>query len=87
VMGQGLLVGDGAGRASPAELLRFNLSLPVACVVIGVEQTVRLEENVQAARAFVPMSEGEKQRLQERVTPSRGAWYRFLESHDDSLPV
>jgi aryl-alcohol dehydrogenase-like predicted oxidoreductase len=87
VMGQGLLVGDGAGRASPAELLRFNLSLPVACVVIGVEQAVRLEENIQAARAFLPMSEGEKQRLQERVTPSRRAWYRFLESHDDSLPV
>ena len=38
VMGQGMLVGNGAGRASPSELLQFNLSQPVACVVIGCEQ-------------------------------------------------
>src|SRR5947199_210577 len=35
VMGQGMLVGTGAGRASPAELLQFNLSQPVASVIIG----------------------------------------------------
>lgn len=87
VMGQGLLVGDGAGKAPSAELLRFNLSQPVACVVIGIEQRARLEENVQVARSFVSMSESEKQRLREKVTPSRSAWHRFLESHDDSLPV
>lgn len=87
VMGQGLLVGDGAGRAPAAELLRFNLSQPVACVVIGVEQMARLEENVEAARAFTPMSDGDKQKLEKKVTPSRAAWHRFLHSHDDSLPV
>ncbi|MBI4529093.1 MAG: aldo/keto reductase [Deltaproteobacteria bacterium] len=87
VMGQGMLVGKGAGRASAPELLQFNLSQPVACVVIGVEQKERLEENIQAARAFVPMTEREKQNLQQRLTPSRGTWYRFLKSHDDSLPV
>ena len=32
VMGQGLLVGSGHGRASGSELLRFNLSQPVASV-------------------------------------------------------
>jgi len=37
VMGQGMLVGSGAGRASPAELLQFNLSQPVASVIIGCE--------------------------------------------------
>ena len=41
VMGQGMLVGNGAGRASPAELLQFNLSQPVASVVIGCEQMAR----------------------------------------------
>ncbi|MGH7772154.1 MAG: aldo/keto reductase [Candidatus Binatia bacterium] len=87
VMGQGLLVGDGAGKAPSAELLRFNLSQPVACVVIGIEQRARLEENVQVARTFVSMSESEKQKLREKITPSRSAWQRFLESHNDSLPV
>src|SRR5262249_53148419 len=35
VMGQGMIVGSGPGRASPGELLQFNLSQPVASVVIG----------------------------------------------------
>jgi aryl-alcohol dehydrogenase-like predicted oxidoreductase len=87
VMGQGMLVGNGAGRASPSELLQFNLSQPVACVVIGCEQTARLEENVQAALAFTPISESGKQRLQEKVAPSRSAWENFLRTHEDSVAV
>jgi aryl-alcohol dehydrogenase-like predicted oxidoreductase len=87
VMGQGMLVGNGAGRASSSELLQFNLSQPVASVVIGCEQIARLEENVQAAMYFTPMSESGKQKLQERVAPSRSAWENFLRSHVDSVAV
>jgi aryl-alcohol dehydrogenase-like predicted oxidoreductase len=87
VMGQGMLVGSGSGRASSSELLQFNLSQPVASVVIGCEQIARLEENVQAAMHFTPMSESNKQKLQERVAPSRSAWENFLRSHVDSVAV
>ena len=87
VMGQGMLVGDGGGRATAPELLQFNLSLPVACVVVGIEDKSRLEENVQVARTFVSMGESERQKLREKVAPSRRAWRQFLQSHDDSLPV
>ena len=87
VMGQGMIVGSGPGRASPAELLQFNLSQPVASVVIGCEQMPRLEENVQAALNFSPISESAKQKLQEKVAPSRAAWQNFLRSHDDSVAV
>jgi uncharacterized protein len=87
VMGQGMLVGNGAGRASPAELLQFNLSQPVASVVIGCEQMARLEENVQAALNFTPISESGKQRLQEKFAPSRSAWENFLRTHEDSVAV
>jgi uncharacterized protein len=87
VMGQGMLVGNSTGRASPAELLQFNLSQPVACVVIGCEQMAPLEQNVEVALNFSPISESGKQRLQEKVAPSRSAWQGFLRSHDDSLPV
>jgi aryl-alcohol dehydrogenase-like predicted oxidoreductase len=87
VMGQGMLVGNGSGRASSSELLQFNLSQPVASVVIGCEQIARLEENVQAAMHFTPMSESNKQKLQERVAPSRSAWENFLRSHVDSVAV
>jgi aryl-alcohol dehydrogenase-like predicted oxidoreductase len=87
VMGQGMIVGSGPGRALPAELLQFNLSQPVASVVIGCEQMARLEENVQAALNFTPISESGKQRLQEKVAPSRSAWHQFLRSHEDSVAV
>jgi uncharacterized protein len=87
VMGQGMIVGSAAGRAAPAELLQFNLSQPVASVVIGCEQMARLEENVQAALNFTPISETAKQKLQEKVAPSRAAWQNFLRTHEDSVPV
>jgi aryl-alcohol dehydrogenase-like predicted oxidoreductase len=87
VMGQGMIVGSGPGRASPAELLQFNLSQPVASVVIGCEQLAPLEQNVQAALNFTPISEAAKQRLQEKVAPSRSAWENFLRTHEDSAAV
>src|SRR5262245_27383741 len=87
VMGQGMIVGSGTWRASPTEPLQFNLSQPVASVVIGCEQMARLEENVQAVLNFTPLSETGKQKLQEKVSPSRSAWQRFLQSHDDSVAV
>jgi len=87
VMGQGMLVGTGAGRASPAELLQFNLSQPVASVVIGCEQLAPLEQNVQAALNFTPISESGKQKLQEKVAPSRSAWENFLRTHEDTVTV
>ena len=87
VMGQGMLVGAGAGRASPAELLQFNLSQPVASVIIGCEQMAPLEQNVQAALNFTPISESSKQKLQDKVAPSRSAWQNFLRTHEDSVTV
>jgi len=87
VMGQGMLVGSGAGRASPADLLQFNLSQPVASVIIGCEQLAPLEQNVQAAMNFTPMGDTGKQKLQEQVAPSRSAWEKFLRTHEDSASV
>jgi uncharacterized protein len=87
VMGQGMLVGNGVGRASPTELLQFNLSQPVASVIIGCEQLAPLEQNVQAALHFTPISESDKQKLQQKVAPSRSAWHNFLRSHEDSIRV
>src|SRR5258706_13639389 len=85
VMGQGMLVGTGAGRASPGELLQFNLSQPVASVVIGCEQMAPLEQNVQAALNFTPIGESDKQKLQNKVAPSRATWENYLRTHEDSI--
>src|SRR6516165_2030933 len=81
VMGQGMLVGSGNGRASSAELLQFNLSQPVASVIIGCEQMTPIEQNIQAALSFTPISESGKQRLREKVALSRSAWENFLSNH------
>jgi hypothetical protein len=85
VMAQGMLVGTGAGRASAVDLLQFNLSQPVACVVIGCEQVTPLEQNVRAALNFTPMTERSRERLQEQVAPGRSAWQEYLRNHDDSF--
>lgn len=87
VMGQGTLVGNGTGKASPTELLQFNLSQPVACVVIGCERMAPLEQNVRAALSFTPINESGRQKLRKKVAPSRAAWRKFLEAHDDTAAV
>ena len=84
VMGQGMFVGNGNGRAAAGELLQFNLSQPVASVIIGCEQMAALEQNIQAALNFTPMSESAKQQVREKVAPSRSAWENFLRTHEDS---
>ena len=87
VMGQGMLVGSGSGRAAAAELLRFNLSQPVASVIIGCEQMALLGQNIQAALSFTPARESDKQRLREKIAPSRSAWENFLRTHEDGTVV
>ena len=82
-----MLVGTGAGPAAPAELLQLNLSQPVASVIIGCEQMTPLEQNVQAALNFTPISESDKRNLQEKIAPSRAAWENFRRTHEDSLTV
>ena len=87
VMGQGMLVVNVTGRAAAAELLQFNLSQPVASVIIGCEQMAALDQNIQAAMNFTPMSESAKQQVRETVAPSRSAWKNFLRTHEDSALV
>jgi hypothetical protein len=36
---------------------------------------------------FSPMGESGKQKLQEKVAPSRSAWENFLRTHEDTVPV
>ena len=62
-------VASGAGRAFPVELLQFNLSKPVASVIISCEQLPPLEQNGQAAMNFTPISESGKQRTTRKSRP------------------
>jgi hypothetical protein len=56
-------------------------------VIIGCEQMAPLEQNIQAALNFTPISESGRQKLQEKIAPSRSAWENFLRIHEDSVTV
>ena len=57
------------GYRSMEPYLRFALSQPVSCVVIGSDTIAQLEENEKFARAFTPMSEREQDALVRATSP------------------
>ncbi len=62
--GSGEMVTHGA--ITPAEGLRYAMSLPVATTISGVESMGVLEQNLSIAADFHPMSESEMQVLRDR---------------------
>jgi hypothetical protein len=83
VVGQGSIIGEGEGKASPEELIRYALSLPVAAVNISHTSLPILEQNVAAARQARSMSLGEMAALRARLSSAAPAWARFLRTHED----
>ncbi|RPI25480.1 MAG: aldo/keto reductase [Acidobacteria bacterium] len=86
VMGQEKLVGQGPGRTSGAQLLRYALNLPVAACVVGMPKIEMLRENIQVARAFKPLPAGEIEQIRSSVSASAAAFDHYmLNHHDDGL--
>ncbi len=71
VMGQGTIVGKGEAKASPEELIRYALSLPVTALSISHTSLPILEQNVAAARNFQPMDDREMAGLKSRLGERR----------------
>lgn len=84
-MAQGQIVGTGPGRTTAAELLRYNLSLPVSTVVIGYDKMAVLDENIQTAVSFRAFDAGAMQKIRDKVAASQLKWQNFLQTHDDCL--
>jgi hypothetical protein len=63
------------------EALHYTLSLPVSTVIIGCDSLAQLEENVQLAREFTPLSDAQMTALVEKASPvSRQAlFFRFFD--------
>jgi predicted aldo/keto reductase-like oxidoreductase len=53
--------------ATPAELLHYIFSLPIAVLVSGIDSMKILEQNLDAVRTFKPMSPAERAALVARV--------------------
>jgi aryl-alcohol dehydrogenase-like predicted oxidoreductase len=62
--GSGELVTHGV--VTPAEALRYAMSLPVGVTISGMDSSGVLEQNLEIARGFHPMSAAEMQQLRER---------------------
>lgn len=75
--GSGEMVKHGAVTAE--EALRFAMSLPVATTISGMESVAVLQQNLEIARKFQPMSAAEMQALRDRCRPdaSDGRWELF----------
>jgi uncharacterized protein len=54
---------------TPAEALRYAMSLPVASTVSGIDSLKVLRQNLRIAADFMPMTSGEMQALRTRCAP------------------
>lgn len=57
------------GVVTPAEALRYAMSLPVATTVSGIDSLEVLRQNLAIARGFKPMTEAEMAALRAKVAP------------------
>jgi len=83
VFGQEMLIGQEPGKADPASLLRFALSLPVTAAVSGMPQVEMLERNVALGRNFSPFSAADMERLRQELAISRPTMEKKLVGHVD----
>ncbi len=64
----------------------FALSLPISTLVCGVESLENLQQDVEIARAFTPLSEAQQQELLTRVyeeaTDGRHEWFKSTQVFD-----
>jgi predicted aldo/keto reductase-like oxidoreductase len=83
VTGQEFLVGDGPGKAPMNSLLRYSMSLPVTTAVVGMPKPEMLADNIEIARGFSSLDENEKDRLRQKLQPSREGLEKRLVGHLD----
>ena len=58
-----------SGTLTMPEAMRYVLSLPVSTVIVGVDSIAQLEENVQIARSFTPLSAAQLAALSTKAEP------------------
>ncbi len=62
-MWEGMVIADRSGPLRMREAMYYTLSRPVSTVIIGCDNIAQLEENVQLARDFTPLSDGQQAHL------------------------
>lgn len=73
------VLADGRITGHTEACLRYTMSLPISCAILGVGSMEELEEDVRVARAFLPMSDGERRSVLEKFRPKATAdvlWWK-----------
>jgi predicted aldo/keto reductase-like oxidoreductase len=80
-----VLAQDKIPDATAPELVRYAMSLPVACAVIGMPKIEFLEENLRIAKSFQPMPKSEMKTLSDRLSQAHKARLdRYFQHHQDA---
>jgi aryl-alcohol dehydrogenase-like predicted oxidoreductase len=69
------------GALTIREAMYYTLSRPVSTVIIGCDTIAQLEENVQLAREFTPLSDNQAAELVKRAEPvsKQSLFFRFYD--------
>ena len=78
---EGMVLAPTAGTLDMRQAMYYSLSLPVSTVIIGCDSIAQLEENVQLARDFTPLSQQQMVALTEKAQPvsKQSLFFRFYE--------
>jgi hypothetical protein len=57
------------GIISMKEAMSYTMSLPVSTIIVGIDTIAELEENIQIAKEFEPLSAEEMLAIEEKVKP------------------
>ncbi len=78
---EGSAIATRPGVMSMRDAMRFSLSHPVSTVIIGCDTIPQLEENVQIAREFTPLSGAQMASLNDMAAPvaKQSLFFRFTD--------
>jgi predicted aldo/keto reductase-like oxidoreductase len=73
-----------SNTATPVECLHYAMNLPTSVVITGCDSLKILQQALDAARTFKPMSQGEVASLLAKTAPAagKGEYERYKTSHD-----
>ncbi|GAB4147215.1 MAG: aldo/keto reductase [Planctomycetaceae bacterium] len=78
----------GAGLTAE-ECRRYALSQPISVLVCGIETMDNLNQDLDIARNFIPMTEAEqtelRQRIQHEATDGRYEWFKTTQYYDSKM--
>jgi aryl-alcohol dehydrogenase-like predicted oxidoreductase len=78
---EGSAIATRPGVMNMRDAMHFTLSHPVSTVIIGCDNIAQLEENVQIARAFTPLSQSQMASLNDLAEPvaKQSLFFRFTD--------